>query len=69
MDQLAAFPPDSVVTPQELAEVGYVRNPDAPVKILGRGDIDAPITISAHKFSASAREKIEVAGGTVTVIE
>ena len=69
VDQLSAFPPDSVVTPRVLAEVGYVRGPGAQVKILGRGDIDVAITVSAQKFSDSAREKIEAAGGTVTVIE
>jgi large subunit ribosomal protein L15 len=69
VDQLAAFPPDSVVTPHELAEVGYIRDPASQVKILGRGDIDVAIAISAQKISASAREKIEVAGGIVTVIE
>ena len=69
VDQLSAFPPDSVVTPHDLAEVGYIRNSESPVKILGRGEIDVAITISAQKFSESAREKIEAAGGTVTVIE
>jgi large subunit ribosomal protein L15 len=69
VDQLTAFPPGSVVTPEVLADVGYIRGPSAPVKILGRGDIDVAITISAQKFSDSAREKIESAGGTVTVIE
>ena len=69
VDQLAAFPPDSMVTPHELAEVGYIRDPASQVKILGRGDINAAIAISAQKFSASARDKIEAAGGTVTVIE
>ena len=51
VDQLAAFPPDSVVTPLELAEVGYIRSADASVKILGRGDIDVAITVSAQRFS------------------
>jgi large subunit ribosomal protein L15 len=69
VDQLTAFPPGSVVTPEVLADVGYIRGTSAPVKILGRGDIDVAITISAQKFSDSAREKIESAGGTVTIIE
>ena len=63
VDQLAAFPPDSEVTPELLAHVGYVRNPGRPVKVLGRGDIDVGITVSVQKFSASARAKIEAAGG------
>ncbi len=69
VDQLAAFPPNSVVTPLELAQVGCIRSSEAPVKILGRGDIDVAITVSAQKFSESAREKIQAAGGTVTTIE
>ena len=63
------FLQDSVVTPLELAEVGYIRSAqDALVKILGRGDIDVAITVSAQRFSDLAREKIEDAGGTVAVI-
>jgi large subunit ribosomal protein L15 len=39
------------------------------VKILGDGEIDVALNISAHAFSASAKEKIEAAGGTATVID
>ena len=52
-----------------LAANGLIRGGKRPVKILGRGDIDRAIHISAHAFSASAREKIEAAGGTAKVIE
>ncbi len=69
VDQLAAFPPNYEVTPETLAEVGCVRNLSNPIKILGRGDIDVAISVSAQKFSASARAKIEAAGGKVTVVE
>ena len=69
VDQLAAFPADTDVDPDILAQVGYVKNLDQPVKILGRGDIDVAISVSAQKFSASARAKIEAAGGHVTEIE
>ena len=48
---------------------GLIRQGARPVKILGRGDIDRAVTVSAHAFSASAREKIEAAGGTAKVIE
>ncbi len=69
VDQLSMFPPDSEVTPELLAQVGFVKNLKDPVKILGRGEIDVAISISAQRFSASAREKIESAGGMATVIE
>ena len=39
-----------------------------PVKVLGRGELDRALTVRAHAFSASARQKIEQAGGTVEVI-
>ncbi|MGH9380934.1 MAG: 50S ribosomal protein L15 [Thermoanaerobaculia bacterium] len=51
------------VTPETLAEAGLVR-PGARVKILGDGEISAGLTVRAHKFSGSARRKIEAAGGT-----
>jgi large subunit ribosomal protein L15 len=56
------------VTPEVLAAAGLVQKKDR-VKILGAGDITAALTISAHAFSASARQKIEDAGGSVSVIE
>ncbi len=63
------LPEDSEVTPELLKQVGFVKDLRSPVKILGRGEIDAAISVSAQRFSASAREKIESAGGTATVIE
>ncbi|MFQ6057762.1 MAG: 50S ribosomal protein L15 [Anaerolineae bacterium] len=53
------------VTPVTLAEVGLIKSPDEPVKILGRGEIGKALAVKAHAFSASAREKIEAAGGSV----
>ena len=53
----------SEIGPELLAERGLVR-PGLPVKILGDGDVGAAMTVKAHKFSRSAREKIEAAGGT-----
>jgi large subunit ribosomal protein L15 len=50
------------VTPALLAERGLVRR-GRPVKVLGMGDIGGAVTVSAHKFSRTAREKIEAAGG------
>jgi len=69
VDQLSLFPGDSEVTPEVLKQVGFVKDLRNPVKILGRGEIDVAITISAQRFSESARQKIEAAGGTVTVLE
>lgn len=51
------------VTPETLAEAGLVR-PGARVKILGDGEVSSGLTVRAHKFSGSARRKIEAAGGT-----
>lgn len=57
------------VSPETLKAAGLIRSLAKPVKILGVGDVEGKISASAHAFSASAREKIEVAGGSVTVIE
>lgn len=55
------------VTPEAMAEAGLVRK-HRPVKVLGGGDIDRALTVRAHAVSATAREKIEQAGGTVEVL-
>jgi large subunit ribosomal protein L15 len=56
------------VNPEVLAIVGLIRKPTDPVVILGDGELDQALTIKAHRFSASAREKIETAGGSVEII-
>ena len=48
---------------------GLAKKRDVPVKILGRGELSMKLTVQAHKFSKSARERIEAAGGAVVVIE
>ena len=68
LDYLAHFPAGARVTPAVLAATGAVRKPDSLVKILGRGEIDVALEVEAHKFSASARAKIEAAGGSVREI-
>ena len=68
LDWLARFPANSEITPQTLVDKGVAKNLDKPVKVLGRGEIEVPLTVEAHKFSRSAREKIEAAGGNVRVI-
>jgi large subunit ribosomal protein L15 len=57
---------DGEVTPELLKEAGLIRNTRLDVKILGHGDLTKKLSVSAHLFSASAREKIEQAGGTIT---
>lgn len=54
---------EGVVTPDLLVEHGLVRG-GRPVKILGGGDLAKALTVKAHRFSGSARAKIEAAGGT-----
>ncbi|HEY5359596.1 MAG TPA: 50S ribosomal protein L15 [Streptosporangiaceae bacterium] len=66
IDRLAALYPDGGdVTPEDLAARGAVRAGEL-VKVLGQGEIPAAVRVTAHAFSASAREKITAAGGTVT---
>jgi large subunit ribosomal protein L15 len=64
----ARFDAGAEVDPASLRAAGLATRRD-PVKILGRGEISTKLTVRAHAFSASAREKIEQAGGTVEVIE
>lgn len=56
------------VTPESLVEQGLVR-PGQPVKVLGNGEITTALKVRAHKFSATARAKIEAAGGSCEVVE
>ena len=51
------------VTPQSLLEVGLIRNLSHPVKVLGEGSLTKKLTVDAAKYSKSAKEKIEAAGG------
>lgn len=59
------YPGGGDVTPEDLAAKGAVRAGE-PVKVLGGGEAGAPLRVSAHAFSAAARQKITAAGGTVT---
>ena len=61
------YPEGGDVTPDDLAAKGAVR-PGEPVKILGTGDVTAALRVTAHAFSASARDKLTAAGGTVTTL-
>ena len=66
LDALAALGVTDV-TPEVLVERGLARKKDL-VKVLGRGTLAAPINVSAHRFSASAKAAIEAAGGTTTEV-
>ena len=59
---------DGDVTPEVLADRGLVGHRGRPVKVLGNGELTKKLSVSAHKFSKSAREKIEAAGGSVQEI-
>lgn len=63
----ARFDDGAEVNADMLAKVGLVRDPRQAVKILGEGEISKKLTVTAARFSSSAREKIEKAGGTCTV--
>jgi large subunit ribosomal protein L15 len=61
------YPEGGDVTPESLAALGAVRAGEL-VKVLGTGELSAPLRVSAHAFSASAKEKITAAGGSVTTL-
>ena len=58
----------AAVTPETLAEAGVIRDTQLPLKILGDGDLSKKLDVTAARFSAAAKQKIEAAGGTVTVV-
>jgi large subunit ribosomal protein L15 len=68
-DLEARFDAGAEVTPDSLREAGLATRRDVPVKVLGQGDLSKALTVHAHGFSKSAREKIEAAGGTCQPIE
>lgn len=63
--KLNIFAAKSEVTPEELLKAGLLRSLKKPVKILGDGNVDRPLSVSAAGFSAEAEKKILAAGGTV----
>jgi large subunit ribosomal protein L15 len=64
----ARFEAGAEVTPEALLAARVLRTLRHPVKILGDGEIEVALTVHAHRFSKSARQKIEAAGGSVVVI-
>ncbi len=68
VEKLNDFNDDTVVTPVLLKESGLLRKLKDGLKILGQGELEKKLTVQAHKFSKSAVEKIEAAGGKAEVI-
>ena len=68
VEDLNRFDAGTVITPQLLAEAGIVKQVKDGIKILGNGTIEKNFTVQAHKFSKTAVEKIEAAGGKAEVI-
>jgi large subunit ribosomal protein L15 len=63
--RLDKFEANAEVSPATLAAAGVITSPSLPVAILGDGEVNRPLVVKAHHFSASARAKIEEAGGSV----
>lgn len=68
VDFLNDFDDNTVVTAEELLSKGFIDNLDTAVKILGDGVLEKKLTVKANKFSESAKQKIEAAGGKVEVL-
>tara|TARA_B100001750_G_C15518214_1_gene609095 strand:+ start:1667 stop:2137 length:471 start_codon:yes stop_codon:yes gene_type:complete len=69
LDKLSEFESGSEVSPETLRERGIIKNIRKPVVILSEGSLDQPLTVSAHRFSVAAKEKIISAGGTINELE
>jgi len=70
LDQLAeVFKANAEVDPASLQKAHLLRDPRNPVKILGRGEVKAALKVKVHRISASAKSKIETAGGSVEMID
>jgi large subunit ribosomal protein L15 len=68
-DLEARFDDGAEVAPDSLSAAGLATRRGIPVKVLGRGEINKALTVHAHGFSKTAREKIEAAGGTCQILE
>ena len=68
VEDLNRFDADTVVTPELMKEIGMVKQVKDGIKILGNGKLEKNLTVKAHKFSKTAVEKIESAGGKAEVI-
>ena len=69
LDQLGDFKAGQEVSPISMAGARLLRDPRNPVAILGRGDVNVALTVSAHRVTKAAQAKIEAAGGSVKILE
>ena len=63
-----SFDVDAEITPEVMHKRGIIKKAKHDIVVLGNGDVSKALKVSAHRFTKSAREKIEKAGGTATVI-
>jgi len=63
--RLDEFEADAEISPATLAAAGIIKSAELPIAILGHGELERPLIVKAHRFSSSARAKIEEAGGSV----
>ena len=68
VEKLSIFKNDDVIDAKTLIDRGLVKNIKDGIKVLGDGEIKVPLTVKANKFTATAKQKIEAAGGKVEVI-
>lgn len=68
ISQLKVFPEGALVDAETLMDRGIIKTPGDGVKVLGKGEIGYPLVLKVHGVSASAREKIEAAGGSIEVL-
>jgi ribosomal protein L18E len=66
---LDRFDDGAEVTPESLVEIGLLKNTKTDVKLLGNGELEKKLTVRVHAISATAREKVEKAGGTVSLLK
>lgn len=69
LDQLSDFKAGQEVSPTSLTGARLLRDPRNPVAILGRGDINVALKVSAHRVTKAAQAKIEAAGGSVEILD
>jgi large subunit ribosomal protein L15 len=69
LEELNVFPAGETVTPELLRAHGFIRRATGPIKVLGDGELKNKLTVHAHAFSASAKEKITKAGGSFEVVK
>ncbi len=68
LSDLNKFENETVVTPELLKDTGLIKKQLSGIKVLGKGNVEKKLTVRAHKFSETARTKIEAAGGNIEVI-